>query len=87
MKLYHRKFVLCIDSVAWYVYTLLKSEGREMKAIQDKVFSYDVDTLVDMARRLVNDFRDGADIVLTAVLNELEKKLPEKTFIAFCNSL
>jgi len=44
-------------------------------------------SLRDMARRLQHDHRDGAEVVLSAVLDALMARLSESAFVAFCAEL
>jgi hypothetical protein len=55
-----------------------------MNAIVSKVSAQKTETLMEMATALFNDMRDGADIVLSAVLDVLMARLPEDQFVAFC---
>jgi hypothetical protein len=36
---------------------------------------------------LANDFRDGADAVMQALLSILEARLPEAEFVEFCDAI
>jgi len=45
------------------------------------------DKLREIASLVVNDYRDGTDLVFQAVLNALEAKLPEAEFVKFCEGL
>lgn len=58
-----------------------------MEAITAKIANLGTATLKDMAAKLVNDFRDGSDLVLSAVLDRLMVVLPEAEFVAFCEAL
>lgn len=55
--------------------------------INDKVSALSTDVLKDMAAQLFTDNRDGADMVLGAVLIALEARLPEDQYIAFCDGI
>ena len=41
----------------------------------------------EVARKLMDDFRDGSIIVFKISLDILESRLDEKEFVEFCNSL
>ena len=56
-------------------------------AIRNKIESQDTATLKDMARQLVEDFRDGVDLVLDEVLTALGKRMSESEFVAFCDTI
>ena len=56
-------------------------------AINARLENLSISELGEMAARLVNDYRDGAEIVLSAVMNTLESKMPEADFIRFCEKL
>lgn len=58
-----------------------------MEAITAKVSSLSLKMLKDMAIQLSNDFQDGADVVLDAVMARLEALMPETQFVAFCDTL
>lgn len=58
-----------------------------IEAIRNKIESQDADTLKDMARQLVEDFRDGVDLVLDEVLTALCKRMSEAEFVAFCDTI
>jgi hypothetical protein len=52
-----------------------------------KIAALPVATLQDMAGKLMVDHRDGTEVVLSAVMNALEARMPEAKFIAFCEAL
>lgn len=56
-------------------------------AIRNKIESQDTATLKDMARQLVEDFRDGVDLILDEVLTALGKRMSEAEFVAFCDTI
>lgn len=56
-------------------------------AIRSKIETQDTATLQDMARQLVEDFRDGVDLVLNEVLTTLSKRMSESEFVAFCDTI
>ena len=55
--------------------------------IKARVSSQSVAKLQEMAALLFVDMRDGAEVVLSAVLNALEAKMPEAEFVAFCETI
>ena len=57
------------------------------KIIQTKVAKLSTEMLRDMAVKLNSDFRDGADLVQSVVMNELMSRLPEAEFVALCEAL
>lgn len=59
----------------------------EMDKIVAKVTAQKTDTLKEMAASLYVDMREGADIVLSAVLDALMARMPEADFVAFCEKL
>src|ERR1700744_6385690 len=59
----------------------------QMNKIAAKVSKLSTEMLKDMAAKLNDDFRDGADLVQSAVLDALMARLPEAEFVAFCDSL
>lgn len=58
-----------------------------IEAIRSKIETQDTATLKDMARQLVEDFRDGVDLVLDEVLTALGKRMGEDEFVAFCDTI
>ena len=54
-----------------------------------KKFAKNIDTktLKEAAKILMDEFKEGSDIVADCILNELESRLEEKDFIEFCDSL
>ena len=58
-----------------------------MEAIQNKVATLKTEMLTEMAQSLVDDMRNEADVVLNAVMNELEARMSEKDFVSFCETL
>lgn len=58
-----------------------------MNAITSKIERLSLSMLKDMAVRLNSDFRDGADLVQSAVLDRLMVIMPECDFVAFCGEL
>lgn len=58
-----------------------------MDKINARVASLAVKQLKEMAIKLFTDERDGAEIVFSAVLGELEGRMPEADFVAFCESM
>ena len=58
-----------------------------IEAIRNKIESQDTSTLKDIARKLVEDFRDGVDLVLDEVLTALSKRMSEDEFVAFCDTI
>ena len=58
-----------------------------MEAIQNKVATLKTEMLTEMAQSLVDDMRNEADVVLNAVMNELEARMSEKDFVNFCETL
>jgi hypothetical protein len=58
-----------------------------MDKISAKVSKLSVAMLKDMAVKLFDDTREGSDLVMTAVLNQLEARLPEAEFVAFCDAI
>lgn len=58
-----------------------------MEAINTKLASLSINMLKDMAIKLNDDFQDGADIVLNAIMTRLESMMPEVEYVAFCDAL
>lgn len=55
--------------------------------IENKIATLKTSQLKEMASLLVNDFREGADEVLSSVLSCLETKMDETSFVLFCEEL
>jgi hypothetical protein len=55
----------------------------EMRAIKEAT----TETLKESAKIAMNDFRDGVDLALEKILDELESRMPEKEFISFTETL
>lgn len=88
----HAKYLLTLGKRAASLHTSsrygpVERERRNMENIAAKVASLSIATLKDMAARLNTDFRDGADLVQSAVLAELMARLPEAEFVSFCDAL
>lgn len=58
-----------------------------MNKINAKVSKLSLSMLTDMAAKLFADTRDGSEIVFSAVLGELERRMPEAQFVAFCEAM
>ena len=58
-----------------------------METIAARTESLSIAKLQEMAQLLNDDFREGADMVMSAVINALEAKMPEAEFVAFCEAL
>ena len=58
-----------------------------MDKITAKVAALSTKTLKEMVDKLFVSNEDGSEIVLSAVLTQLEKRLPEAEFIAMCEAL
>lgn len=58
-----------------------------MNQLSARTATLSVSKLQEMAKLLINDFQEGADQVLSAVLNALEAKMPEAEFVAFAEAL
>lgn len=58
-----------------------------MEAINTKLAGLSINMLKDMAIKLNDDFRGGADIVLNAIMARLEGMMPETEYVAFCDAL
>lgn len=58
-----------------------------MDKIAAKVSALPTKNLREMAPLLLSDTRAGSEIVLSAVLNALETRMPEAEFVAFCGAL
>lgn len=56
-------------------------------AITARLENISVSELAEMASRLMTDYRDGASVVMDAVMTALESKMPEADFIQFCSKL
>ncbi len=55
--------------------------------MKSKVKNQSTKTLKEMAHQLMNDFRDGADLVHELVMDELEKRMAGNEFINFCDEI
>lgn len=55
--------------------------------IQARVSGQSVAKLQEMATLLADDFREGSDYVMAAVLRALEGAMPEAAFLAFCETI
>jgi hypothetical protein len=60
---------------------------QKMNAIQNKIKSMSASEIKDIISSLARDERDEAGIVLEAALDVLERKIREKEFIEFCDSI
>lgn len=58
-----------------------------MTQIEARTAALSIAKLQEMAQILINDFQDGADQVLSAVLSALEAKMTEVEFVAFAETL
>jgi hypothetical protein len=57
----------------------------KMEAINANIAKLSIATLKDMAVKLNSDFREGADLIQSAVLDRLMAIMPEADFVDFCN--
>lgn len=55
--------------------------------IEARVATQSVAKLQEMATLLADDFREGADCVMAAILRALETQMPEAAFLAFCETI
>lgn len=55
--------------------------------IEAKIAKLSTEALKDMAIKLYADVRDGAEIVLSAVLDALMARMPEDEFVTFCDQV
>lgn len=55
--------------------------------IEARVANQSVSKLQEMATLLADDFREGSDYVMAAVLRALEAAMPEAAFLAFCETI
>lgn len=46
-----------------------------------------VSRVKEMALAMVNDFQDGSDLVMAALLANLETRIPAAEFISFCEEI
>lgn len=58
-----------------------------MDKLTAKISTLTTEMLKDMAIRLNSDFRDGADLVQSAVMDALMARMPEAEFVQFCDAL
>jgi hypothetical protein len=58
-----------------------------MNQLTTRTASLSIPKLQEMAQLLINDFQEGADQVLSAVLQTLEAKMSEAEFVAFAEAL
>ena len=58
-----------------------------MEKIIAKLDKCSTDTLKEMAAALMNNYRDGTDIVMDAVMDALMDRMDEEEFIAFADNL
>lgn len=58
-----------------------------MNKIEAKVAKLSTSMLQEMVPTLFASDADGSEIVLSAVLAQLEKRLPEAEFVAMCEAL
>lgn len=55
--------------------------------LESKVEGFDVPMLKELARKAMHDTRAECDVILSLIMDELEKRLPEAEFVAFSDSL
>ena len=58
-----------------------------MKKLQQSVSKIDTSMLKDYAIQLKDNFSDEGDLVWSAILDELQLRLPSVEFITFCENL
>lgn len=58
-----------------------------MNALTAKIANLNIKMLKEMAFQLNEDFRDGADLVHSAVMDRLMQIMPEAEFVALCGEL
>lgn len=55
--------------------------------ISRKIAAQTTASLKEMAASLASDTRDGAGLVLSAVLDSLMVRMPDAEFVSFCDAL
>lgn len=55
--------------------------------IEEKIANAPQSLLIESAKLLANDFREGADLVFEKVLSRLEDTMNDSEFLAFCEEL
>ena len=58
-----------------------------METLTTKINNLTIETLKEMAKDLMDDFRDGTELVHDLVMTALDNKMDEKEFISFCDSI
>jgi hypothetical protein len=58
-----------------------------IEKIQNTLKGIELSELKVMAKMLQNNFEEGSCVVFSAVINELELRMPEKDFVSFCDNL
>ena len=59
----------------------------DLVQIQARIANQSIDKLQEMAMLLSDDFRDGSEYVMSAVLSALEAAMTEAAFISFCETI
>jgi hypothetical protein len=67
--------------------SFIETGVNEMDKLAGKTEALSVEMLKEMISELVNDFRDGADLVLSACMAALSAKLPEDEYVAFLDGV
>lgn len=62
-------------------------KNKEEMKIKERIKGMNTADLREMAFRLNTDYRSGVEIVFDAILNELESRIDENSFIRFCSKL
>ena len=61
---------------------------QEFKNLTASKFqSVKTEELIATVKRMNNDYRDGVDLVIDAIMDILMVRLPENEFVELCNSL
>lgn len=55
--------------------------------LEKKIKEMDVETIKEALTLLMNDFRNGTEVVFEKLLDELEKRIPVQDFIKFSETL
>jgi len=60
---------------------------NKKKQLKDTISKLSIEMIKEVVNGIKDTYTDESDIVISACLDELEKRMEEKEFILFCKSI
>ncbi len=58
-----------------------------MNKLTQLIKSHSLETLKEIAIKLMTDTQDGSDMVMNSTMDELMERMPSDQFVSFCGEL